>query len=173
MEKISSMSSIIRIGYWLRIQSEGCYSSYKQLKGVMTIERRKKENQAIKATTSSVIGSTIEWYDFHIYGLTAALVFPALFFPSSDPLIGTIESLATFTLGFIARPVGGIIFGHFGDKIGRKSILAITLLLMGFATFIIGLLPTYETIGGWAPILLIALRLIQGIAVGGEWGGPS
>ncbi|WHZ00894.1 MFS transporter [Neobacillus sp. YX16] len=131
----------------------------------------KKENQAIKATTSSVIGSTIEWYDFHIYGLTAALVFPALFFPSSDPLIGTIESLATFTLGFIARPVGGIIFGHFGDKIGRKSILAITLLLMGFATFIIGLLPTYETIGGWAPILLIALRLIQGIAVGGEWGG--
>jgi MHS family shikimate/dehydroshikimate transporter-like MFS transporter len=135
------------------------------------LKKRKKANEAVKATTSSLIGSTIEWYDFHIYGLTAALVFPALFFPGSDPLIATIQSLATFTLGFIARPVGGVIFGHFGDKIGRKSILAITLFLMGFATFTIGLLPTYETIGVWAPVLLIALRLLQGIAVGGEWGG--
>ncbi|MBN2910874.1 MHS family MFS transporter [Polycladomyces sp. WAk] len=132
-----------------------------------------KNSEAVKSALSSFIGTAIEWYDFFLYGTAAALVFPQLFFPESDPLIGTLQAFATFTLGFVARPFGGMIFGHYGDKIGRKSMLITTLMIMGIATALIGLLPTYESIGIWAPILLIVLRLLQGIGVGGEWGGAA
>ncbi|MBA3834510.1 MAG: MHS family MFS transporter [Sphingomonas sp.] len=120
---------------------------------------------------ASLIGTTIEWYDFFLYGSAAALVFNRLFFPDYDPLTGTMLAFATYALGFIARPVGGIVFGHFGDRIGRKRLLMISLILMGVATVLIGLLPTYAQIGIWAPLGLILLRLVQGFAVGGEWGG--
>ncbi|WP_331453852.1 MFS transporter [Streptomyces sp. SS162] len=120
---------------------------------------------------ASLIGTTIEWYDFFLYGSAAALVFNTLFFPTSDPLVGTLIAFVTYAIGFAARPLGGIVFGHFGDKIGRKKLLVLSLLMMGGATFAMGLLPTYETIGVWAPILLTVLRLVQGFALGGEWGG--
>lgn len=120
---------------------------------------------------ASLIGTTIEWYDFFLYGSAAALVFNKLFFPDYDPLVGTMLAFATYALGFVARPVGGIVFGHYGDRIGRKKLLMWSLVLMGVATVLIGLLPTYAQIGIWAPIALIALRLVQGFAVGGEWGG--
>ena len=120
---------------------------------------------------SSMVGTTIEWYDFFLYGSAAALVFNRLFFPSYDPVTGTLLAFATYALGFIARPVGGIVFGHFGDRIGRKRLLMLSLIMMGVATILIGLLPTYAQIGIWAPIALIFLRLVQGFAVGGEWGG--
>jgi metabolite-proton symporter len=120
---------------------------------------------------ASLIGTSIEWYDFFIYGTAAALVFNLLFFPDFDPLTGTLLAFSTFTVGFVARPIGGVIFGHFGDRIGRKAMLVVTLLIMGFATFLIGCLPTYGTIGAAAPLLLVVLRLVQGLALGGEWGG--
>lgn len=120
---------------------------------------------------ASMIGTTIEWYDFFLYNSAAALVFNRLFFPQFDPLTGTLLAFATYALGFVARPLGGIVFGHFGDRIGRKRLLMLSLLLMGAATVLIGLLPTYEAIGIWAPAALIVLRLVQGFAVGGEWGG--
>jgi metabolite-proton symporter len=120
---------------------------------------------------ASLIGTTIEWYDFFLYGAAAALVFNRLFFPDYDPLVGTMLAFATYALGFIARPIGGIVFGHFGDRIGRKKLLMWSLILMGVATVLIGLLPTYNQVGIWAPIALIFLRLVQGFAVGGEWGG--
>ncbi|MFI8320102.1 MFS transporter [Streptomyces sp. NPDC085529] len=120
---------------------------------------------------ASLIGTTIEWYDFFLYGSAAALVFNTLFFPSADPLVGTLIAFVTYAIGFAARPLGGIVFGHFGDKIGRKKLLVLSLLMMGGATFAMGLLPTYEAIGVWAPILLTVLRLVQGFALGGEWGG--
>lgn len=132
-----------------------------------------RKPQAVKAALSSFVGSVIEWYDFFLYGTAAALVFPQLFFPNSDPLVGTLQSFGTFTIGFVARPVGGMLFGHFGDRLGRKSMLVLTLLIMGMATAFIGILPTYETIGIWAPVLLVALRILQGFAVGGEWGGAA
>ncbi len=119
------------------------------------------------------MGAMIEWYDFFLYGLAAAVVFNQLFFPSETPLAGTLTAFATFGVGFFFRPVGGMIFGHYGDKIGRKAILVLTLLIMGIATFLIGLLPTYDTIGILAPILLVVLRICQGIGVGGEWGGAA
>ncbi len=125
----------------------------------------------VKVVGASLVGTTVEWYDFFLYGSAAALVFNKLFFPEFDPLVGTLLAFATYAVGFAARPVGGVIFGHFGDKIGRKQMLVITLMLMGGATFLIGLLPTYGAIGIWAPILLIVLRLVQGFALGGEWGG--
>ena len=124
-----------------------------------------------RVVMASLIGTTIEWYDFFLYGSAAALVFNKLFFPEFDPLVGTMLAFATYALGFVARPVGGIVFGHFGDRIGRKRLLMLSLVLMGVATVLIGLLPTYAQIGIWAPIALIVLRLIQGFAVGGEWGG--
>jgi metabolite-proton symporter len=124
-----------------------------------------------KVAAASLIGTTIEWYDFFIYGTAAALVFPALFFPAQDPVTGTLLSFATFGVGFFARPVGGAVFGHFGDRIGRKSMLIATLTMMGLATFAIGILPTYDQIGVTAPILLTLLRFVQGLGVGGEWGG--
>jgi len=122
---------------------------------------------------ASFIGTAIEWYDFFLYGTAAALVFNRLFFPELAPLTGTLASFATFGVGFFARPVGGVVFGHFGDRVGRKSMLVITLLVMGGATFLIGLLPTFETAGLLAPILLVILRFLQGFAVGGEWGGAT
>ncbi len=124
-----------------------------------------------KVALASFIGTTIEWYDYFLYGTAAALVFNQLFFPNVEPLIGTLAAFATFAVGFVARPLGGAIFGHYGDRIGRKAMLVLTLLMMGIATFLVGLLPTYETIGIWAPILLVVLRLVQGFGVGGEWGG--
>lgn len=123
------------------------------------------------AGISSMVGTTIEWYDFFIYGAAAALIFNRLFFPNLDPLTGVLAAFATYAVGFIGRPLGGIVFGHFGDKIGRKSMLLVTLMLMGIPTVMIGLLPTFETIGYWATVCLIILRFIQGMAMGGEWGG--
>jgi MHS family shikimate/dehydroshikimate transporter-like MFS transporter len=119
------------------------------------------------------IGTVIEWYDFLIYGTAAALVFNTLFFPNIDPLAGTLASLATYSVGFVARPIGGAIFGHFGDRIGRKVMLMITMGIMALGTFAVGCLPTYQQIGVWAPIFLVILRFIQGIGLGGEWGGAS
>ena len=124
-----------------------------------------------KVITASFVGTAVEWYDFYVYGTASALVFGALFFPDYDPLVGTLAAFATFAAGFLARPIGGIVFGHFGDRIGRKKMLVFSLLGMGTATFLIGLVPTYATIGVAAPILLLTLRLVQGFAVGGEWGG--
>src|SRR5687768_15805720 len=124
----------------------------------------------IEAVVASTIGTTIEWYDFFLYGTAAALVFPRLFFPEADPFTGQILAFSTFTVGFLARPLGGVIFGYMGDRIGRKSSLVTTLLLMGFSTLLIGFLPTYSDIGMTAPVLLTALRFLQGLGVGGEWG---
>jgi metabolite-proton symporter len=120
---------------------------------------------------ASFIGTTIEWYDFFLYGTAAALVFNKLFFPTLDPLAGTLSAYGTFAVGFVARPLGGAIFGHYGDRLGRKQMLVWSLVIMGVATALIGLIPTYDVIGIWSPILLVALRFLQGIGVGGEWGG--
>jgi MFS transporter, MHS family, shikimate and dehydroshikimate transport protein len=120
---------------------------------------------------ASFIGTAIEYYDYFLYGTAAALVFNQLFFPQFAPLTGTLAAFATFAVGFFARPVGGVVFGHFGDRIGRKSMLVITLLIMGGATFLIGLLPTFDAVGILAVVLLVALRFLQGFAMGGEWGG--
>jgi metabolite-proton symporter len=120
---------------------------------------------------ASAIGTTIEWYDFFLYGVVTPIVLNKLFFPNFDPLVGTLLAYTTFFVGFISRPIGGIIFGHYGDRIGRKTVLILTLLVMGIATFLIGLLPTYASVGIWAPLLLLVLRVFQGIGIGGEWGG--
>jgi metabolite-proton symporter len=120
---------------------------------------------------ASLIGTTIEWYDFFLYGTAAALVFNRLFFPTFDPLTGTLASFGTYAVGFVARPFGGIVIGHYGDRIGRKSMLVLTLVVMGIATFLIGLLPTYGQVGPWAAVALVLLRVAQGFGVGGEWGG--
>jgi MFS transporter, MHS family, shikimate and dehydroshikimate transport protein len=128
-------------------------------------------NRIGRAVLSSVVGTAVEWYDFLIYGLATALVFNKLFFPLSNSTASTLAAFATLGVGYFARPLGAVIFGHFGDRIGRKSMLALTIILMGLATFLVGLLPTYEQIGVAAPVLLVAFRLIQGIGLGGEWGG--
>ena len=120
---------------------------------------------------ASAVGTTIEWYDFLIYATAASLVLNKLFFPSQDPFVGKLLSIGTIGVGFFARPLGAILFSHFGDRIGRKSMLILTLVSMGVATTLIGLLPTYASIGVAAPLMLVACRLVQGIAVGGEWGG--
>jgi metabolite-proton symporter len=127
--------------------------------------------QVRKAALASTVGTTIEWYDFFLYNTAAALIFPALFFPESTQYAGRLESFATYAVGFAARPVGAFIFGHYGDRIGRKATLIITLLMMGIGSALVGALPGTGSIGVWAPILLVLLRLIQGLAVGGEWGG--
>ncbi|MEU4233397.1 MFS transporter [Nonomuraea sp. NPDC026600] len=124
-----------------------------------------------KIVAASLIGTTIEWYDFFLYGSAAALVFNKIFFPTADPLTGTLLAFLTYAVGFVARPLGGLIFGHFGDRLGRKRLLVVSLLLMGAATFLIGCLPTYAGVGAAAPLLLTLLRLVQGFALGGEWGG--
>ncbi len=136
-----------------------------------TLSSRTETGSVRLVAMASLIGTTIEWYDFFLYGTAAALVFNRLFFPTFDPLVGTLAAFGTYAAGFFARPVGGIIIGHYGDKIGRKSMLVLTLLIMGVATFCIGLLPTYEQIGPWAAVALVVLRLAQGFGVGGEWGG--
>jgi metabolite-proton symporter len=120
---------------------------------------------------ASAIGTTIEWYDFFLFGVVTPLVFNKLFFPNFDPLVGTLLAYTTFFVGFISRPIGGIIFGHYGDRIGRKTVLVLTILIMGIATFLIGCLPTYASVGIWAPVMLLFLRIFQGIGIGGEWGG--
>ena len=127
--------------------------------------------QLRRAVIASTIGTAIEWYDFFLYSTVTGLVFAKLFFPNSDPWVGTLEAFAIYAVGFVARPVGAAIFGHYGDRIGRKSTLIATLLLMGLATFAVALVPTYESIGIWGAVILTILRFIQGIGVGGEWGG--
>ncbi len=124
-----------------------------------------------RVVMASVIGATIEWYDFFLYGVVAGLVFNHLYFPGEDAYIGTLLAYGTFAVGFLARPLGGIIFGHFGDKVGRKSMLVLTLTIMGLSTVAIGVIPSYASIGIWAPILLLLCRILQGIGLGGEWGG--
>ncbi len=128
-------------------------------------------NPIRRVVLASFIGTTIEWYDFFLYGTAAALVFNKLFFPTLDPLTGTLSSYGTFAMGFVARPIGGIVFGHFGDRIGRKAMLVWSLMIMGVATALVGVLPTYDSIGVWAPVLLVIVRFVQGIGIGGEWGG--
>ena len=130
-----------------------------------------KPNQLRQVILASFIGTTIEWYDFFLYGTAAALVFNRLFFPTLHPLAGTLSAYGTFAVGFVARPLGGIVFGHYGDRVGRKTMLVWSLLIMGIATALIGLIPSYARIGIWAPILLVVLRFVQGFGVGGEWGG--
>jgi metabolite-proton symporter len=127
--------------------------------------------QLRRAVIASTVGTTIEWYDFFLYSTVTGLVFAKLYFPRSDPLVGTLEAFAIYAVGFAARPIGAAIFGHWGDRLGRKSALIATLMLMGIATFLVGLVPTYESIGIWGAILLTVLRFIQGVGVGGEWGG--
>ena len=127
--------------------------------------------QLRRAVIASTVGTTIEWYDFFLYSTVTGLVFAKLYFPRSDPLVGTLEAFAIYAVGFAARPIGAAIFGHWGDRLGRKSALIATLMLMGVATFLVGLVPTYESIGIWGAILLTVLRFIQGVGVGGEWGG--
>jgi MHS family shikimate/dehydroshikimate transporter-like MFS transporter len=124
-----------------------------------------------RVVTSALVGATIEWYDFFLYGVVAGIVFNRLYFPAGDPVVSTLLAYTTFAVGFVTRPLGGVIFGHFGDRIGRKTMLVMTLMIMGVATFLIGLVPTYAQIGVAAPLLLLLLRLLQGIGLGGEWGG--
>ena len=137
-----------------------------------TLSREADDRRQLRrAVIASTIGTTIEWYDFFLYSTVTGLVFAQLYFPKSDPLVGTLQAFAIYAVGFVARPVGAAIFGHYGDRIGRKSTLIATLLLMGIATFLVAFVPTYETIGIWGAVLLTVLRFIQGVGVGGEWGG--
>ena len=129
------------------------------------------QKQLLREVIASTIGTAIEWYDFFLYSTVTGLVFAKLFFPQSDPLVGTLEAFAIYAVGFLARPVGAAIFGHYGDRIGRKAALIATLLLMGIATFLVALVPTYASIGIWGAVILTVLRFVQGVGVGGEWGG--
>jgi metabolite-proton symporter len=138
---------------------------------VPPLSDQRRAAEARRVAVASAIGTTIEWYDFFIYGTAAAVVFGPQFFPQVSDLAGTLAAFATFAIGFIARPLGGIVMGHFGDRLGRKFMLVWSLMLMGFSTLAIGLLPNYAQIGAWAPALLITCRFIQGFALGGEWGG--
>ncbi len=138
------------------------------LSNLSDLDHRKQLRRAVVA---SAIGTTIEWYDFFLYGIVTGLVFAKLYFPNSDPLVGTLQAYTVFFVGFVARPVGAAIFGHYGDRIGRKSALIATLLLTGLATFAVALVPTYEQIGILGAVLLIVLRFLQGVGVGGEWSG--
>jgi metabolite-proton symporter len=133
--------------------------------------KSKRPVNVVRVVFASLVGTAVEWYDFFLYGSAAALVFGKLFFPESEPVTATLLAFGTYALGFVARPLGGIVFGHFGDKVGRKKMLVFSLMMMGLSTIAIGLLPTYATIGLAAPLLLLACRLLQGFAVGGEWGG--
>ena len=130
-----------------------------------------ERKQLRRAVVASTVGTSIEWYDFFLYSTATGLVFAKLFFPKSDPAVATLNVFLIYAVGFIARPIGAAIFGHYGDRIGRKATLIATLLLMGVATFLIGFVPTYASIGIWGAILLVVLRFVQGAGVGGEWGG--
>jgi metabolite-proton symporter len=136
-----------------------------------TLTAQEHQIQLRRAVIASTVGTAIEWYDFFLYSVVTGLVFAKLFFPNSDPLVGTLEAFAIYAVGFVARPVGAAIFGHYGDRIGRKATLIATLMLMGIATFLVALVPTYEQIGIWGAVILTILRFIQGVGVGGEWGG--
>src|SRR5436305_5084042 len=136
--------------------------------GLSETEHRRQLRRAVIAST---VGTTIEWYDFLLYGTVTGLVFGKLYFPGSSPIIGVLEAFGVFFIGFVGRPIGAAIFGHYGDRIGRKATLIVTLLLTGIATCAVGLVPTYESIGIWGAVLLTFIRLVQGIGVGGEWGG--
>jgi metabolite-proton symporter len=136
-----------------------------------TLEGAARRRMVVRAVTASAVGTTVEWYDFFLYGVAAATVFPQTFFPQSDPFIGTLLSFSTYFVGFVARPMGAAIFGHFGDRVGRKALLVITMMMMGVATVGIGLVPSYATIGIWGAVILTVLRLIQGLSIGGEWSG--
>lgn len=131
-------------------------------------DRRK---MIVRAVTASAVGTTVEWYDFFLYGVAAATVFPQTFFPQSDPLIGTLAAFSTYFVGFVARPIGAVVFGHYGDRVGRKALLVITMMMMGTATVGIGLVPGYDRIGIWGAVLLTVLRTVQGLSIGGEWSG--
>src|SRR5258708_39185980 len=137
----------------------------------MEIAAKTDTRSRLRVIVAASIGSALEWYDFFLYGTAAALVFGELFFPKSDPLVGTLLSFLTFGVGFVVRPLGGIFFGIMGDRYGRKPVLVATLLMIGIGTTPIGLLPTYAQIGYWAPILLVALRVVQGLGAGAEYGG--
>ena len=143
---------------------------------MFTLARNQTDARSAQLTSvirSSFIGTTIEWYDFYTYATMASLVIGKLFFPAMSPVAGTLAGLSTFAAGFVSRPLGGIVFGHFGDRVGRKKMLVLSLILMGASTFLMGVLPTYATIGVAAPAILVLLRLVQGLALGGEWGGAS
>src|SRR5262245_38449949 len=139
-----------------------------EIAGLSEQEHRRQLRRAVIAST---VGTTIEWYDFFLYSIVPGLVFAKLYFPQSDPLVGTLQAFAIYAVGFIARPVGAAIFGHYGDRIGRKATLIATLVLMGVATFLVALVPTYEHIGIWGAVILTFLRFLQGVGVGGEWAG--
>ena len=139
--------------------------------GAMPLSDEEARRQLRRAVLASTIGTTIEWYDFFLYSTVTGLVFAKLYFPESDPLVGTLQAFLIYAVGFIARPVGAAIFGHYGDRIGRKATLIVTLLLMGLATFAVAFVPTYAVIGIWGAVALTVLRFIQGVGVGGEWGG--
>jgi len=135
------------------------------------LDPAERRRQLVRAVAASAAGTTIEWYDFFLYGVAAATVFPQKFFPGSDPFIGTLLSFSTFFVGFLARPMGAALFGHFGDRVGRKALLIITMMMMGIATVGIGLIPSFEVIGVWGAVLLVIGRILQGLSVGGEWSG--
>src|SRR5579863_2247487 len=143
-------------------------TTYAGAAGLSEAEHRAQLRRAVIAST---IGTAIEWYDFFLYGTVAGLVFGPLYFPNSDPFVGQLNAYAIYAVGFVARPVGAAIFGHFGDRIGRKSTLIATLMLMGIATFLVGFVPGYASIGMWGAVALVVLRFVQGVGVGGEWGG--
>lgn len=134
---------------------------------------QRARSQARKAALGSFVGAVVDWYDFLLYGIVAALVFNAAFFPKVSPTMGTLAAFATFGVGFLFRPLGGVVFGHYGDRLGRKRMLVLTVMMMGVSTVAIGLLPSFASIGWWAPVLLVLLRALQGFAVGGEWGGAA
>jgi MFS family permease len=136
-----------------------------------SLSEQDHQKQLYRAVIASTIGTTIEWYDFFLYSIVTGLVFAKLYFPNSDPLTGTLQAFGIYAVGFAARPIGAAIFGHYGDRMGRKAALIATLLLMGLATFAVAFVPTYDEIGIWGAIILTVLRFIQGVGVGGEWGG--
>src|SRR5690242_8589138 len=136
-----------------------------------TLSQAEHDAQLRRAVIASTIGTSIEWYDFFLYGTAAGLIFGKLYFPHENPLAATLAAFATYFIGFVGRPIGAAIFGHYGDRIGRKATLIATLLTMGIATFLIAFVPTYESIGIWGAVILTFLRMVQGIGVGGEWGG--
>jgi MFS family permease len=139
--------------------------------GAPATTEKPSRRDLVKAFTASLTGTSLEWYDFAVYSAASAVVFPVVFFPASDPYTATILAFSTYAVGYVSRPIGGFVFGRLGDKIGRKPVLVLTLLLIGIATFLIGVLPGYATIGLAAPIILVLLRFAQGVGVGGEWGG--
>jgi len=156
---------------WGYVSIEAPVLCWRAMTAALSISSEEHGRQLRRAVIASAVGTAIEWYDFFLYSTLTGLVFAKLFFPKSDPLVGTLEAFAVYAVGFAARPVGAAIFGHYGDRIGRKSTLVATLLLMGIATFFVALVPTYERIGIWGAVILTFLRFVQGVGVGGEWGG--